>query len=462
MKKYLLILILTTLLVDVICIPVFSASVETTSETEKCYPTDDSFISQTHYKDNYGSEESIEIRAKYGGSTSNWENGILIKFDLSSLQSEIYITSALLYMYYYEYCDNDPYGRELSIYRVNEEWDENSATWQTRPRNAGWMTSSATIPEDFGWMSWDVTDDVQDYVDNLWYNYGWQIIDENIWGEINIPVPMFYSKEYGIKKPYVKIVYTYEPPNNPPMADAGGPYNGYVNETVVFDGSNSNDTDGSIVGYRWDFTNDSEWDTEWSGQSTVTHFYNATGNYTVVLQIKDDDNVTDAASTVVHVPNKRPEANFSYTPSYPLESELIVFNDSSVDDGEIVSWWWDFGDGHFSNLQNPTHQYDGEGNYSVNLTISDDYGSCDYVEKIIRVRVYRCGDANSDNVVDASDAVFLIKYLLDEGDAPDLYCKGDANGDGIVDLSDVVLLINYVYVSSEIWPLSYTCEYLRG
>jgi len=60
-----------------------------------------------------------------------------------------------------------------------------------------------------------------------------------------------------------------------------------------------------------------------------------------------------------------------------------------------------------------------------------------------------CGDANSDEMVDISDVVFLIYYIFAGGAAPGdcIYPKGmgDANGDGIADISDVVHLIAYIF-----------------
>jgi len=41
--------------------------------------------------------------------------------------------------------------------------------------------------------------------------------------------------------------------NEPPIADAGGPYYGHPGENIEFDGSESNDSDGTIVNYTWDF-----------------------------------------------------------------------------------------------------------------------------------------------------------------------------------------------------------------
>ncbi len=61
-----------------------------------------------------------------------------------------------------------------------------------------------------------------------------------------------------------------------------------------------------------------------------------------------------------------------------------------------------------------------------------------------------CGDANSDDFVDQSDAVFLIQYIYAGGAAPGTSCgveygRGDANGDGYADISDAVFLIDYIF-----------------
>ncbi len=40
--------------------------------------------------------------------------------------------------------------------------------------------------------------------------------------------------------------------------------------------------------FRWDWEDDGVWDTPWSGNATVEHQYQATGTYTVRLEVKDD------------------------------------------------------------------------------------------------------------------------------------------------------------------------------
>jgi len=95
------------------------------------------------------------------------------------------------------------------------------------------------------------------------------------------------------------------PPSNPtPVAEAGGPYSGYVNVLVTFDGSRSTETGGAIAGYRWDWTNDGTYETSWSTSATATHAYANAGSYIVKLQVKDSSSVTatDTATVTITIP----------------------------------------------------------------------------------------------------------------------------------------------------------------
>jgi len=64
---------------------------------------------------------------------------------------------------------------------------------------------------------------------------------------------------------------------------------------------------------------------------------------------------------------------------------------------------------------------------------------------------YICGDANGEEGVDISDAVYLILYIFRSGDppkCPEPYIScGDVSGNGEVTISDVVYLINYLLKS---------------
>ncbi|MCJ7697868.1 MAG: PKD domain-containing protein [Thermoplasmata archaeon] len=81
-----------------------------------------------------------------------------------------------------------------------------------------------------------------------------------------------------------------------------------------------------------------------------------------------------------------PVADFSYSPLTPTDLQIVTFNDTSTDvDGSIVSWFWDFGDGNTSTLQNATHQYVDNGSYIVTLSVVDDDQAVNKVSRKISV-----------------------------------------------------------------------------
>jgi YVTN family beta-propeller protein len=67
-----------------------------------------------------------------------------------------------------------------------------------------------------------------------------------------------------------------------------------------------------------------------------------------------------------------PDANFSANVTIGIAPLTVLFNDSSEN---ATGWYWDFGDGNNSTEQNPVHTYFVAGNYTVNLTVSNDNGT---------------------------------------------------------------------------------------
>lgn len=67
-----------------------------------------------------------------------------------------------------------------------------------------------------------------------------------------------------------------------------------------------------------------------------------------------------------------PTALFTFKPLYPKVDQQVQFFDQSTDtNGEVVEWFWDFGDGSTSTEKNPTHTYTQQGVYKVTLTVKD-------------------------------------------------------------------------------------------
>ena len=89
--------------------------------------------------------------------------------------------------------------------------------------------------------------------------------------------------------------------NQPPIADAGDDQTAIAGETVTFDGSNSDDEDGAIVSYDWDFD-----DSAIGSGGITTHSYSSDGIYEVTLTVSDDDEATgtDTATVTVQTPEE--------------------------------------------------------------------------------------------------------------------------------------------------------------
>jgi PKD repeat protein len=163
--------------------------------------------------------------------------------------------------------------------------------------------------------------------------------------------------------------------NEPPVADAGADQIALVNETVMFNGSDSYDPDGTIVSYDWDFGDG----TNGTGEAT-TCAYATAGTYTVTLTVTDDDGATgtDTALVLVNatVPNEPPVADAGPDQN-ALVNETVMFNGSgSYDpDGTIVSYDWNFGDETNGTGETTMCVYATAGTYTVTLTVTDDEGA---------------------------------------------------------------------------------------
>jgi len=170
--------------------------------------------------------------------------------------------------------------------------------------------------------------------------------------------------------------------NDPPTAEAGGPYAGEVDATIALDGAASSDTDGMIVSYEWDLDNDGDYD---DATGATADFSSSTaGTYTVGLRVTDDDGDTGtdtATITVAELPNVAPTADAG-GPYSGTEGDTITLSASgSTDsDGMIASYQWDLdNDGQFDDATGATANFAATtaGTFTVGLRVTDDDSATD-------------------------------------------------------------------------------------
>jgi YD repeat-containing protein len=90
-------------------------------------------------------------------------------------------------------------------------------------------------------------------------------------------------------------------PNQPPAANAGGPYEGTAGVAIQFNGTASYDPDGTIVRYDWSFGDGAS-----ATGATPAHSYGSAGTYTVSLTVTDNSGATDMHTTTATVSTAPP------------------------------------------------------------------------------------------------------------------------------------------------------------
>jgi len=156
-------------------------------------------------------------------------------------------------------------------------------------------------------------------------------------------------------------------PAGPPSAEfMGAPLSGDKPLTVQF----MDISTGNITSWSWDFG-----DGGTSTQRDPSHEYQDAGSYTVSLTAtgpggSDTETKTNYIAVTAPLP---PTAAFSGSPTSGEAPLAVQFTDNST--GSISGWSWTFGDGGGSTEQNPSHEYQNVGSYTVSLTVTGLGGS---------------------------------------------------------------------------------------
>jgi PKD repeat protein len=145
-------------------------------------------------------------------------------------------------------------------------------------------------------------------------------------------------------------------------------------QPVVFDGSSSRSTSGTIVSYQWKFGDDGST----ASGPTVQHTFTSGGDFTVTLVASDNKGGSNTTAQVVHVTavTLAPPA-IVVSPTSASSGQQVFFTSTTTvgsNGHSIVGYSWNFGDGSTGSGQSVSHAFAVEGSYTVLLTITDDQG----------------------------------------------------------------------------------------
>ncbi len=148
-----------------------------------------------------------------------------------------------------------------------------------------------------------------------------------------------------------------------------------VGDTVKFDASDTFLGPGEIpTGFEWDFGDDKQQEdgAKLTG-SHIEHSYNKPGNYKVILRVITTQGKSYTATKTLSVRDTLIPVRACFTTSKERGVAVptsVQFFSSECSMG-AVKWKWDFGDGSFSQEQDPIHTFTSAGDFSITLTVED-------------------------------------------------------------------------------------------
>lgn len=165
-----------------------------------------------------------------------------------------------------------------------------------------------------------------------------------------------------------------------------------IGELVGFDGSQSSYVVGSIGAYYFDFGDGSV--SRWVEDSFTTHSYSAEGSYDARLKVRADNGKESDWTTVsICVDCSTPVAYLAVdrTEVPTVDIVLLDASGSSDQDGVIMGYYFDFGDGSTSGWimsSEVSHSYTDNGTYQSRVKVVDDDGHESQWSAIVEIDVW--------------------------------------------------------------------------
>jgi gliding motility-associated-like protein len=184
---------------------------------------------------------------------------------------------------------------------------------------------------------------------------------------------------------------------------------------------------GTIDLWQWDFGDGST-----SALQNPQHIYSSANTYTIKLKVRSQTGCWSVETPKTITLSAKPAAKYSWQSTCVNQSTF--FKDSSViSSGSISRWFWNFGDGNTSTLQNPQHTYTTAGVYTIKFIAGTSTGcNSDTLPKTITIgskpvanfnSSYQCGIKNisfSDISANTTGAINNWYWVFGDGNNSNL------------------------------------------
>ncbi len=197
-------------------------------------------------------------------------------------------------------------------------------------------------------------------------------VTNRFWSVGRFQVKLTVKDNEGASSTSTKSVQVSRPNEKPTASFDYTPTNPAVGDRINFDASKSNDQDGYITQYQWDFDGDGR--TDASGRN-VTHIYRSSGQYRVELTVRDNDGATDVEAKSVSVQRAGPQLG---------SQEADSFSSTGDQDGNWYwnTYWGDNAEWRWNTINNQVQ----EAYINFHLLITDNQGASG-LETTLEIRI---------------------------------------------------------------------------
>jgi gliding motility-associated-like protein len=157
-------------------------------------------------------------------------------------------------------------------------------------------------------------------------------------------------------------------------------------------------TNGVIDSFLWDF---GDGVTITTASASISHVYASFGDFLPKLIMTDPTGCQIPVRGALQVHATGAEANFGADDSLFCDRATVQFTDSTAFNEPVSTYTWNFGDGNGSSQQNPVHDYNTPGLYTVQLIVRTASNCLDTFSKVKYIAVVQRPliDIGGDSVV---------------------------------------------------------------
>jgi hypothetical protein len=274
-----------------------------------------------------------------------------LKFDLSSIPEDANIRNVKLDMHYNPTATHVGHSgsSSWSIGLITEDWNFMDLNWYKQPSvsNTHYISLPPAQSYNQNFLDIDVTDMILESIafPEQYFGFGFSLHNETIYNSIILASGHHTNPEF---RPRIRII----------IEDCIYPqahFSYSVNDSVVNFHNHSIDSDA----FFWDFG-----DGTYSIESNPSHKFLVMKDYLVCLFVSSAECGIDSYCDSIFF-CEEPLGHFAFD----IDGLMVSFNENISNTNTV---YWSFGDGYYSDLNEPLHQYHSPGTFVVQLFMTND------------------------------------------------------------------------------------------